>query len=600
LVNGECVCTDTSKKPDENGICKCIEGTYENENHQCESCGPTCSKCRSATECEKCVEGRSLKLENGVCICEDTDRRPNEEGICKCREGTYEEGNKCVLCDETCSKCSSATQCEICKEEKGLKLVDGKCECTDSNRKPDSTGICQCIEGTYEDPESHQCVPCGKTCSKCSSATQCERCVEGRNLKLENGVCMCEDTARKPNEEGICQCLEGTYENTENHQCTPCGPTCSKCRSATECEKCIEGRSLKLENGVCICEDTDRRPNEEGICKCREGTYEEGDKCVLCDETCSKCSSATQCEICKEEKGLYLVDGKCECTDSMRKPDNNGTCQCIDGTYENEENHQCTSCNPTCSKCSSATHCEECVKERGLILENNQCICEDSNRRPDEEGICQCIDGTYENGNQCKPCDVTCSKCSSATQCEECKEGGGLHLVDNKCECTDTSKQPDENGICQCIEGTYENENHLCISCGPICSKCSSATKCEKCVEDRGLKLENDKCVCNDPNREFDDNYLCQCKVTFFEDYEDHQCKPCPVECGSCNQGIKCTTCKDPKSYISDGTCICEYGYLMNAGKCFLCDTSCETCDEHGCISCKDSTKTPNENGECE
>jgi len=403
-------------------------------------------------------------------------------------------------------------------------------------------------------------------------------------------------------------CNDGTYKD-ENCSCKACSLGCTKCNKHDFCNHCDENAGFMKKDHHCVCKD--KRVLNNGKCQCVDGFYENDQhECVPCEPSCEKCTSATHCEKCKEGRGLKLDEnnGTCVCSESSHVLDNNGTCQCPDGQYENNMK-KCVPCGPTCEKCTSAINCIKCKEGKGLELDRNRsvCVCKDPSRVIDNDGTCQCPDGQYENDqHECVPCEPACEKCTSATHCEKCKEGRGLELDENNgtCVCSDPSRTlNNSNGTCQCIDGFYETQLRTCVPCESSCEKCTSDTYCEKCKESEGFKLDENKhtCVCSDPSRVLFDNGTCQCKISFYEDPKDNKCKTCPIQCASCNQEKSCTTCKDPKAVFSDGVCVCQNGFLLNdTGYCFFCDASCDKCDSNGCITCRDSTKSPNEHGKCE
>jgi hypothetical protein len=43
-----------------------------------------------------------------------------------------------------------------------------------------------------------------------------------------------------------------------------------------------------------------------------------------------------------------------------------------------------------------------------------------------------CNEDFYIDGTECKPCDISCNKCTSLTHCTECNDGYYLDIADCK------------------------------------------------------------------------------------------------------------------------------------------------------------------------
>jgi len=135
-----------------------------------------------------------------------------------------------------------------------------------------------------------------------------------------------------------------------------------------------------------------------------------------------------------------------------------------------------------------------------------------------------------------------------------------------------------------CKDGSFMNESCQCQACTDHCGQCIDANNCIKCKNESVSSINEGFCVPNDG---------------YFEDPVEKIIEPCKKECSSCNNLKGCTACKDPKAIISDGVCICPGSYMTKDGTCFVCDASCSTCNEEGCLTCADPTKIPDENGKC-
>ncbi len=96
----------------------------------------------------------------------------------------------------------------------------------------------------------------------------------------------------------------------------------------------------------------------------------------------------------------------------------------------------------------------------------------------------------------CKACHFSCLTCwdSKETSCQSCS--------------SPTTRNPNVTGTyggnlwysCFCKTGYFEVYSTNCESCNtylPGCARCSNSSTCLECKV--GLKLVNDKCVCNNP-----------------------------------------------------------------------------------------------------
>jgi len=137
----------------------------------------------------------------------------------------------------------------------------------------------------------------------------------------------------------------------------------------------------------------------------------------------------------------------------------------------------------------------------------------------------------------------------------------------------------------KCGDGTFPNEICQCQACANHCTKCTSATTCLECEDDESIMMVEELSICIG-------------KKGFYENPVDNKFEPCKKECDQCNSFESCTVCKDSNAVLSDGVCTCPFSFMKDDGNCFVCDSSCSFCDEHGCLACTDESKVP-ENGKC-
>eukprot|EP00833_Pecoramyces_ruminatium_P014751 jgi/Orpsp1_1/1188783/evm.model.d7180000067141.1 len=644
----------TCTKPNKTAIkgkCTCDEGYFENKDGDCVKCGEDCTTCSNATTCDTCKDELKLPNSKGICTCiehyymktdgtckactEDCDvcdetgctlcydeRKAPVDGKCQCTSKYFNDGlGNCLDCMSDCATCKNATTCETCADE--LKKVD-------------EDGICVCIDGYYDDGEGN-CIKCKSECKTCD-IDGCTTCSDEKKLPDESKVCICKDgfyteddntcsgcssdcvkctkkgckeckdTDKLPNENGLCKCKDGLYE--EDGQCYVCDSSCKTCTAKNICT---------------ACSDPNKKPNDYGVCECIDGYYDDGSiLCKKCDDECTTCTK----------------DGCTTCSVDNKSPnENDGHCYCDEGFYEEEG--VCKKCNPDCKSCENKDTCTECIdtttkeltnegicvcKSHFYTISTGGCIecksecatcnvdgcltCADDKKELDGKGGCKCKDEYYNDGNgKCIECGEECKTCTKDI-CLSCRKEnksldgkGGCkcddHFYENdkheciECDdecatcdkngcitCKDSRKVADEEQECHCIDGYYEKQNE-CIVCDNGCSKCTI----NGCTE------------CSSKLRIPDKKGICRCKDGYYED-TDNNCKPCDIECATCNSSGKCTSCKDPRAIISDGECICQNSFINTNGLCYICEASCLKCDRDGCLSCRDSTKTP-KNGRC-
>jgi len=107
-----------------------------------------------------------------------------------------------------------------------------------------------------------------------------------------------------------------------------------------------------------------------------------------------------------------------------------------------------------------------------------------------ESGMSSCIPcetGKFQDktkGVKCEDCDVFCAECSSFDgSCSSCIEDPGIELKGDACVCKDGYYEVKENGI------------KKCVPCDPLCATCSgpSSSECDSCQN--SLKAGDKSCV---------------------------------------------------------------------------------------------------------
>ena len=107
-----------------------------------------------------------MKLIGGICVCDESVNRPNQNGEC----------SKCMV--EGCSSClaDDEYQCVLCQG--GLTLEDGECRCPVDGHKLNDAGEC-------EECQVEGCASCEK-----GNPQRCVRCKDC-SASIIDGACSC-------------------------------------------------------------------------------------------------------------------------------------------------------------------------------------------------------------------------------------------------------------------------------------------------------------------------------------------------------------------------------------------------------------------------
>jgi len=195
-----------------NGKCTydCGPGYYASPSRICLSifsnykifidCHESCLECKtgSLSGCTKCRLGKFLV--NGQCVDQ-------------CPIGTYQNITECLPC-VTCFTCTSKEYCLSCQYP--LMLFSNTHEC-----------LYPCPAGYYGDEQTTTCKKCYFLCTKCHDSTTCTECIEGYTLDA-SGKC------------SQILCNDGFYQELRPKvQCLPCHKSCKKCSGPLR-NQCIE------------------------------------------------------------------------------------------------------------------------------------------------------------------------------------------------------------------------------------------------------------------------------------------------------------------------------------------------------------------------
>lgn len=478
-------------------------------------------------------------VQNCLSTCEYYFKNLTITGCISMTQETINDG-KGNLCETGCN--TSIYSC--------ISSVCLSCSCLHKSCILDSSNapVCWCPSNAYASSNTCKCLDsdiifdgfqcetnCNSDCKVCdSTGLTCEICLDDNAL---------------PNENGICECKDGYYNETpltDSGICIKCGAKCITCSDADTCLTCVDNASV-LDSGVCNCDDGffDEFPQDSSL------------SCLACNDECEKCSDNSICSTCKDENA---------------EPDLDSGCICKPGFYGS------ASTSSTCKKCYS--ECLSCISS--LICD----ICISSFSLPDMTQGCVCLPGYYNisalNTNEaCIKCYDECSTCDQNSKCKTC-------ITEHA--------SPDPNIGCICDSGYYSisalTTKNSCIKCYNDCAECNENLKCTTCIADLAIPDTNIGCVCN----------LGYYNISAL--INKNSCLRCYDECQSCEENFKCSSCltKFASPYENIG-CICDYGFynttrLINADACQPCSEECKNCEFtfNYCIECNDEYNMTSDN----
>ncbi|XP_035385518.1 extracellular matrix protein FRAS1 isoform X2 [Electrophorus electricus] len=295
-----------------NGYCRtsCPEGQYVNAVGSCNECQDSCQRC---TE--------DLLLGSGsVCLWCKRPRQPlllGDRCVERCPPGHHQHRGTCRKCHTSCAACNGEgpLSCTSCVAPAVLA----------------PSGVCgpRCAIGYYAD-ENRMCQKCDHQCLSCEMAEICTSCRDPAKVLLF-GECQYES------------CAQQYYLNTTTRTCRECDWSCNSCQGPlrSDCLQCMEGHVLH--NGVCV-------P------ACSLGSYQDGDRCLNCDDHCEQCQGPGRCLQCQVPYALQ-----------------NGQCVlgCGRSHFLDSATQQCVACPSGCVECGSARECHVCMEN--TFRKNGQC-----------------------------------------------------------------------------------------------------------------------------------------------------------------------------------------------------------------------------------
>ena len=185
------ICTECKEpSPDiTTGVCICDKGFYFDVSElTCNQCDENCLTCLNNSQCFECKTKYAVASTDNNCECENDSILISNE--CKCLPGTYrDENSKCVKCQDFCEECSldSEVVCSSCSNN--LMLVNKTCICEAGYFVNQSNFCVETCENGYE-VLNNTCVEiCGDKCEICPGFI-CELCINN-SQSLDGVNCEC-------------------------------------------------------------------------------------------------------------------------------------------------------------------------------------------------------------------------------------------------------------------------------------------------------------------------------------------------------------------------------------------------------------------------
>ena len=219
--------------------------------------------------------------------------------------------------------------------------------------------------------------------------------------------------------------------------------------------------------------------------------------------------------------------------------DRTGCMNCPSNSYPVLNTFDCQLCGVHCLVCT-AVGCQTCDDPAVYEPKPNSLQC---------RAICSATQ--YRLDDTCHNCDISCSTCENSTLCLTCNSGYLSNPTPGLC-------YPD----LQCGNGLWNNQG-VCTPCDISCQTCVNSTSCLACKPGYDVQAANQLC-------------LLSCMESQYRDGNTRMCVECPEKCASCSNSDFCLRCQE--------------GYYPGtaAGTCFVCDSTCFTCENEptNCLIC--------------
>lgn len=221
----------------------------------------------------------------------------------------------------------SCTKSEKPSENKAAIKLDAK-TCGKKKQKLNNAGnacVATCPQGQYHNAGTNSCMINTTTCDAGTELVvdpnggreKCRKiCPEYAPLAEEGrnrGKCICEDTEREPNQNGLC---------VDTLPTASCGPG-TVLEGGICVVKCPDGSTVN-DGGKCICEATGKQPNENGMCEVDPNACKDGE--IKIGGVCKEATGAN----CQADGGKVLNSKKTACIASCpSNEDQNDKFECM-------------------------------------------------------------------------------------------------------------------------------------------------------------------------------------------------------------------------------------------------------------------------------
>ncbi|EDR26223.1 protein serine/threonine kinase, putative [Entamoeba dispar SAW760] len=477
---------------------RCNTGYYMDKG-ECYPCQLNCLTCDSK-QCFICEdEYINDKSDINKCIQDIKVCSFSKNSIClKCPQGMMIDNDhtRCsTSCGNNCYSCLDGLSCDICDISVNAIKSSTTCDVPSNSISVSNSGIIQCSPGYYLS-ESSTCVSCSSgglhcmTCYSVSNNVFCSSCVDGY-IMTTSGVCV----------------------SKESVSCSVVSK--STCLSCDDSSKYFNGKGCVSGTEHCL------KTNNDGTCV----------ECLF-SETEEKYYLSTDSDgntICSEQN-----DNFCSLyTKSVCR-------SCVDGYYNNQ--NKCLPCNATCSKCvNSKDSCYEC--QSGYILQGESCIVSETTNckmmliSESSQQCAICNDGYYRDGKVCSKCIENCVSCANANGCLMCIDNYYFDIKTQKCLSTSLLSNCETTNRfgCEVCEDGYFLNSYTCLSCDKRTDECISCNKqngrCNLCNNDYILDVDY-KCShysqfshCVSARN----NMCSKCDFWYSVDVDGKECKSSPV-----------------------------------------------------------------------
>ena len=470
----------------------------------CASCAvgyvnyPACAQCTSTDHCNGNARAVTSNADNTQCVC-------------TCKTGFT--GATCNKCDTnyigypSCTKCTTTKHCSSHADAVVSNADNTKCVCT---------------------------------CSQKWTGDKCETCPP--TYDQTGGFCTCANqwTGAK------CEICPPKFGGTDCNKCAADRiqyPACTECTAADSCNGKASSVQPNPDQTACVCGCSDHWTGAQcDVCP----TQFKQDTCDACATgyitlpTCTQCTSGVHCNGHASSVTSNADNTQCVCT--CKAGYTGATCNKCDTNYIGF---------PSCTKCTTAKHCNRNAKAVTSNADNTECDCTCADKWTGK--TCDVCPAMFDASFDCKNCAAgrvaypTCRECTVADDCS----GHATSTTDdsNRVACVCTCKDSWTGTKCETCPPKYAAPCNVCAAGHidyPTCTECTSAKHCKN----RATAVRSDATK---------KNCVCTCKNQW--------------------KGATCNEC-DPKFDSKDDCNSCAAGHIGTPPTCTKCDVATH-CNSH-------------------